>query len=146
MRRSRTTSNMRNRITKATLDPKLGSRNAALAYYIKYAQSYNESDVFVQDPAGGKFLLAQDFADGADQPAKVVADPNREIPPPKPRVPLSSQPVESVASEYPPIPEDKTPDADTDFHKFMHSPERMVLPGDEKKRAKVVEANPKLKA
>ena len=128
------------------LDPKLGSRNAALAYYIKYAQSYNESDVFVQDPASGKFLLAQDFAEGNDQPAKVVADPNREIPPPKPRVPLSSQPVESVASEYPPIPEDKTPDADTDFHKFMHSPERMVLPGDEKKRAKVVEANPKLKA
>ncbi len=128
------------------LDPKLASRNAALAYYIKYAQSYNESDVFVQDPGSGKFLLAQDFADRADQSAKVVADPNREIPPPKPRVPLSSQPVESVASEYPPIPEDKTPDADTDFHKFMHSPERMVLPGDEKKRAKVVEANPKLKA
>src|SRR5882762_9744531 len=128
------------------LDPKLASRNAALAYYIKYAQSYNESDVFVQDPASGKFLLAQDFAEGADQPAKVMADPNREIPPPKPRVPLSSQPVESVASEYPPIPEDKTPDADTDFHKFMHSPERMVLPGDEKKRAKVIEANPKLKA
>ena len=128
------------------LDPKLASRNAALAYYIKYAQSYNESDVFVQDPGSGKFLLAQDFADRADQPAQVVADPKREIPPPKPRVPLSSQPVESVASEYPPIPEDKTPDADTDFHKFMHSPERMVLPGDEKKRAKVVEANPKLKA
>jgi ABC-type oligopeptide transport system substrate-binding subunit len=128
------------------LDPKLASRNAALAYYIKYAQSYNESDVFVQNPASGKFLLAQDFAEGNDQPAKVVADPNRETPPSKPRVPLSSQPVESVASEYPPIPEDKTPDADTDFHKFMHSPERMLLPGDEKKRAKVVEANPKLKA
>src|SRR5882762_5387786 len=128
------------------LDPKLASRNAALAYYIKYAQSYNESDVFVQDPASGKFLLAQDFAEGNDQPAKVVADPNRANPPPKPRVPLSSQPVESVASEYPPIPEDKTPDADTDFHRFMHSPDRVVLPGDEKKRAKVVEANPKLKA
>src|SRR6266446_3557832 len=47
------------------LDPKLGSRNAALAYYIKNAQSYNESDVFVQDPASEKFLLAQDFADRA---------------------------------------------------------------------------------
>src|SRR5258708_3111328 len=128
------------------LDPKLGSRNAALAYYIKYAQSYNESEVFVQDPGNGKFLVAQDFDEGKDQPAKVLADPKAEIPPPKRRVPLSSQPVQSVASEYPPIPEDKTPDADTDFHKIMHSPERMVLPGDEKKRAKVVEANPKLKA
>jgi len=128
------------------LDPRLGSRNAALAYYIKYAQSYNESDVFVQDPGNEKFLPAQDFAEAKDQPALVPADPKREIPPPKPRVPLSSQPVESVASEYPPIPEDKTPDADTDFHKFMHSPDRLVLPGDERKRAKVVEVNPKLKA
>src|SRR5713101_5464587 len=45
------------------LDPKLGSRNAALAYYIKYAQAYNESDVFAQDPGTGKFLLAKDFDD-----------------------------------------------------------------------------------
>ena len=127
------------------LDPKTASRNAALAYYIKYAQAYNEGAVFVQDPSSGKFLLAEDFDEGKDQPAKVVADPKAETPPPNHRVPLSSQPVESVAAEYPPIPEDKTPDADTPFHKFMHSPERVVLPADEKKRAKIVDVNPKLK-
>ena len=127
------------------LAPKLASRNAALAYYIKYAQAYNEGAVFVQDPGKGKFLLAQDFEAGKDQPAKVPADPKAGIPPPTHRGPLSSQPVESVAAEYPPIPEDKTPDADTPFHQFMHSPDRVVLPGDEKKRSKVVDANPKLK-
>lgn len=123
------------------LDPKLGSRNAALAYYIKYAQAYNESDVFVQDPGSGKFLIAADFEENKDEAAK--GDPKAASP--QPRVPLSSQPVGSVAAEYPPIPEDKVPDADTPFHQFMHSPERLVLPADEKKRSKVVDANPKLK-
>jgi ABC-type oligopeptide transport system substrate-binding subunit len=125
------------------LDPKLGSRNAALAYYIKYAQAYNESDVFVQDPGTGKFLLAADFDESKDQATKT--DPKAVSSQPKPRVPLSSRPVGSVAAEYPPIPEDKTPDADTPFHQFMHSPDRVVLPGDEKKRSKAVDANPKLK-
>lgn len=36
--------------------------------------------------------------------------------------------------------------AETEFHKFISSPERLVLNGDEKKRAKEIEANPKLKA
>src|SRR6266404_4360816 len=125
------------------LDPKLASRNAALAYYIKYAQAYNESDVFVQDPGTGKFLLAQDFDDSKNQAPKT--DSKAQTIPPKKRGPLSSQPVESVAAEYPPIPEDKTPDADTPFHQFMHSPERVVLPADEKKRSKIVDVNPKLK-
>jgi ABC-type oligopeptide transport system substrate-binding subunit len=125
------------------LTPKLGSRNAALAYYIKYAKAYNESDVFVQDPGTERFLLAQDFDESKDQ---AKADPKAEIAQTKKRGPLSSQPVESVAAEYPPIPEDMTPDADTPFHQFMHSPERLVLPGDEKKRAKAVDANPRLKA
>jgi oligopeptide transport system substrate-binding protein len=128
------------------LDPKLGSRNAALAYYIKYAQAYNESDVFVQDAGSGEFLLAQDFEAATDRPAEAPTDPKAEVQAPKQRAPLSSHPVDSVASEYPPIPEDKTPDADTPFHQFMHSPERVVLPGDEKKRSKAVDANPRLKA
>ena len=128
------------------LAPKTASRNAALAYYIKYAQAYNEGAVFVQDPSNRKFLLAEDFDEGKDQPARVLADPKAETPPPKHRGPLSSQPVESVAAEYPPIPEDKTADADTPFHRFMHSPDRVVLPSDEKKRAKIVDVNPKLKA
>ncbi len=35
---------------------------------------------------------------------------------------------------------------ETDFHKFINSPERLTLNGDEKKRAKQIEADPKLKA
>jgi ABC-type oligopeptide transport system substrate-binding subunit len=122
------------------LTPKVGSRNAALAYYIKYARAYNEGAVFVLDPANGKFLLAKDFDESAAQPGTTTKDAAA----PKQSAPLSTQPLE--ASEYPPIPEDKTPDQDTDFHRFMHSPDRLVLPGDEKKRAKEVDANPKLKA
>lgn len=35
---------------------------------------------------------------------------------------------------------------ETDFHKFIHSPVRLTLEGDEKKRAKQIDADPKLKA
>jgi ABC-type oligopeptide transport system substrate-binding subunit len=125
------------------LTPMLGSRNAALAYYIKYAQAYNEGAVFVQNAANGQFLLARDFEEDKAAPAKAE---ERGATSSKPPGPLSSEPVQSVAAEYPPIPEDKTPDADTAFHQFMHSPERVVLPADEKKRSKVVDANPKLKS
>lgn len=119
------------------LSPKLASRTAALAYYIKYAKAYNEGAVFVQDP-GGKFLLADDFAGETSSQESESTGPA-----PKP---LSSTPNLTVASEYPPIPEDKTPDLDTPFHQVMHSPDRLVLPGNDKKRSKAIEANPKLKA
>jgi oligopeptide transport system substrate-binding protein len=113
------------------MSPKLASRNAGLAYYIKYAKAYNAGDVFVFDPAGKTFLLEKDFAQGSAQTAKE---------------PLSSQPVGSVTAEYPPLPEDKTPDADTQFHQSMHSPARLVLPADEQKRNASLDANPQLKA
>jgi oligopeptide transport system substrate-binding protein len=119
------------------LAPKLASRTAALAYYIKYAQAFNGGASFVKDPANGQFLLARDFEAAKDQTANSGAPP---------RETLSTHPVESVAAEYPPIPEDKTPDADTPFHQFMHSPDRVVLPGDLKKRTNLLDANPKLKA
>ncbi|MDX6446145.1 MAG: oligopeptide transport system substrate-binding protein [Blastocatellia bacterium] len=123
------------------LSPALASRNAGLAYYIKYAQAYNEGAVFVRDPANGQFLIASEFEEA---PAKAATDSKAEAP--KPHPPLSSQPVESVAAEYPPIPLDKTPDADTPFHRLMHSPDKLVLPSDDKKRSQIVDANPKLKA
>ncbi|MEK6335050.1 MAG: peptide ABC transporter substrate-binding protein [Acidobacteriota bacterium] len=116
------------------LAPEFASTNAALAFYIKYAQAFNEGGVFVFDPASKTFLLEKDFLPGEEQPAT------------QPALPLSSQPIESIAAEYPPIPEEKSPDADTDFHRFMHSPPRVVLPGDEKKRNKALDADPKLKA
>jgi oligopeptide transport system substrate-binding protein len=40
------------------LSPELASRNAYLAYYIKYAHAYNEGAMFVRDPSINQFLLA----------------------------------------------------------------------------------------
>jgi oligopeptide transport system substrate-binding protein len=111
------------------LKPETASRVASLAYPIKYAEAFNEGGVFVFDPAAKSFLLEKDFA--AEAPKQTF---------------LSEQPVASVASEYPAIPEDKTPDADTAFHHEMHSPVRLVLPGSEKKRNAAIAADPKLKA
>jgi oligopeptide transport system substrate-binding protein len=116
------------------MSPDFGSRNASLAYYVKYAEAYNERGVFVQDPKSGAFLLEQEIEEAKTEGASNI------------KIPLTSQTVTSIADEYPPIPEDKTPDADTEFHRFIHSPLRVVLHGDEKKRAKQIEANPKLKA
>src|SRR5215211_8941361 len=45
------------------LDKKTASRNAYLAYYLRYAQAYNQQRVFVRDPQTGKFLIARDFDD-----------------------------------------------------------------------------------
>ena len=128
------------------LTPELASTNASLAYYIKYAEAYNEGAVFVFDPDSQTFLLEKDFGAGAEQPATPPPAEGTTPPAKTPGPPLSSQPVESVAAEYPPIPEEKTPDADTPFHRFMHSPARIVLPADDKGRKKALDANPKLKA
>jgi oligopeptide transport system substrate-binding protein len=128
------------------LTPEVASPNAALAYYIKHAEAYNEGAVFVFDPDSHTFLLEKDFAAGEEQPASPAPAKGTTPPAKAPGPPLSSQPVESVAAEYPPIPEEKTPDADTPFHRYMHSPARVVLPADDKGRKKALEANPKLKA
>ena len=114
------------------LSPELASRSAYLAYYIKYGQEYNEGGVFVRDPQTGQFLLEQNF-----QPGTAGATPSQ---------PLSSQPGVSISSEYQPTAQEPTPDRDTPFHQFMHSPARLVVPGDEKARAKRLATNPKLKA
>jgi ABC-type oligopeptide transport system substrate-binding subunit len=111
------------------LSPELAARNASLAYYIKYAEGYNEGGVFVRD-AAGQFLLEKDFTEATDDSKK----------------PLTSKPAESVASEYGAVEGEKIPDPDTPFHRFIHSPDRVVLAGDEKSRKKALDANPKLKA
>lgn len=114
------------------LSPELASRNGYLGYYIKYAQAYNEGGVFVRDPASNTYLLEKDFSDDSAKTAGAAAAP----------APAPLNP----ASEYQPTAEEPTPDPDTPFHQFIHSPNRLVLPGDEAERAKAVEANPKLKA
>jgi oligopeptide transport system substrate-binding protein len=111
------------------LAPETGSRTASFAYPIKYAQAFNEGDLFVYDPATKSFLLEKDFAEG-----------NNQTPP------LSSQPIKSIPDEYPPNADGKTAAVDTPFHQLMHSPARVVLPKSEKNRKKTLDANPKLSA
>ncbi|HYN83925.1 MAG TPA: peptide ABC transporter substrate-binding protein [Pyrinomonadaceae bacterium] len=113
------------------LSPELAARNGYLAYEIKYAQGYNEAGVFVRDAKTGEFLLAKDFAEAPEggEAAAAAAAPAE-----------SSAPAAAVPTDG----EDAA--LDTEFHKFMHSPMRLVLAGDEKTRAKEIDANPKLKA
>jgi len=80
------------------LTPGLGSRTAAMAYPIKYAEAFNSGGVFVFDPNSRTYLLEKDFAEAAEK-TYAPADPSR-----------------------------------------------VVLPRDEKKRQKAIDANPKLKA
>lgn len=110
------------------LTPELGSRSASLAYPIKYAQAFNEGGVFVLDPDSKTFLLETDFADSGGQPT----------PPP-----VLSQPP-AVAKNATPAPPNAP--AETEFHRFMQSPARLVLPAAEKARKAALDANPKLKA
>jgi oligopeptide transport system substrate-binding protein len=112
------------------LSPELGSRIANLAYYIKYAEAFNSKSVFVRDPQTGQFLLEQDFAEEA--PASEVA--------------LSQKPLGANESEYQLEEGKPAPALDTSFHQYMHSPARLVLPGSEKSRKKLLDANPKLQA
>jgi oligopeptide transport system substrate-binding protein len=102
------------------------SRNAYLAYYIKYAQAFNEDKVFVRDPQSGQFLLAKDFDETA------------------PPEPLAGQPLTQPGEYYVPDVEGHEP-VDSEFHKQMHTPLRLTLPGDEKTRTKAINADAKLK-
>src|SRR6185295_17109338 len=104
------------------------SRNAYLMAYIKYAQAYNQQQVFVRDPKTGEFLLAKDFDESF------------------PAEPLSASPIDPAKSEYLSDPKDTAPDPDTAFHHQMHTATRLTLPGDEKSRAKLLNANARLKA
>ena len=121
------------------ITPAVGSRTAPVAYQIKYAQAFNQKAAFVRDPQSRQFLLEKDFAE--------AAEPVEE--------PWSQRPLSSLASEYaqgiaepvsaangaplPIVP-------DTSFHQSMHSPARLTVPLDEKKRAKLLAGNPKLQA
>ncbi|HYN83924.1 MAG TPA: peptide ABC transporter substrate-binding protein [Pyrinomonadaceae bacterium] len=104
------------------LSPELAARNAYLAYEIKYAQAYNEGGAFVRDPKTGRFLLASEVASeesGATGNAETLET-------------TGVKPAEAATA------------AETDFHRFMQSPERLVVAGDEKGREKQFKANPKL--
>ncbi len=104
------------------------SKNASMAFYLKYAQAYNSQRVFVRDSKTGEFLLAKDF--------------DETLPP----EPLSGSPIDAAKSEYQIDPKETTPDPDSAFHHQMHAPTRLTLPGDEKARNKRLDADAKLKA
>ena len=110
------------------LSKETASRNAYLMAYIKNAQAYNQQKVFVRDPKTGEFLLAKDF--------------DESFPP----EPLGGSPIDPAKSEYVSDPKDATPDPDTAFHHQMHTATRLTLPGDEKSRTRLLNANTKLKA
>jgi oligopeptide transport system substrate-binding protein len=104
------------------------SRTAYLAFYIKYAQAYNEKQVFIRDPQTGQFLNAKDFDEHL-----------------RPE-PLSGSPLDPLKNEYPATTQAATSPIESDTHKQWHKPLRLTLPGSEKARAKQLESNPKLKA
>ena len=109
------------------LDKTTASRNAYLAYYIKYAQAFNEQKVFVRDPQTGQFLTAKDFDEST------------------PAEPLAGSPLTQPGEYFVPGVDSHEP-IDSEFHKQMHTPLRLTLPGDEKARTKAIDANAKLKA
>ena len=104
------------------------SRTAYLAAPIRYAQPYTAGAVFVRDPSNGQFLLARDFDE------HLVPEP------------LSGRPIDPAKNEYQPAAEESQPPADSAFHQSLHTPLRLTLPGDEKTRTKLLNANSKLKA
>jgi oligopeptide transport system substrate-binding protein len=110
------------------LRPELASRIAYLAWDIKYAQAFNEGDAFVRDPKTGRFLLASEAA-----PEKTEGDAAA------PESGEAATAGDALAKEG----EDAAPD--TEFHKYIHEPLRLVVPFDEKDRQKALKDNQKLK-
>ena len=108
------------------LSKEFASRNAYLGTYIKYADAFHAGAVFVRDPKTNQFLLAKDFDD--------------ELPP----EPVAGSPLDSNKSEFSSAEDESEPESD--FHPQMHTPRRLTLPGDEKARAKRLDADEKLKA
>ena len=103
------------------LSPELASRNAYLAYYMKYAEAYNSGAVFVKDSKTNQFVLEKD----------VAQHPEQESTPP-----LSEKTLNSDEVEYKPFAGEAELATDTSFHQFMHSPARLTLSGNEDARGK----------
>ncbi len=133
------------------LSPELASRYAFLGYEIKYAEAYNSGKSFVKKD--GKFLLAKDFAEADDEDKDGKIDPIAEDKPDilKKETAIESAPqneVEKPASADSgttvEVEKEKT---ETEFQKFINSPERLTVikPEDEKAMAELTKDNPKLK-
>lgn len=158
------------------LAPELAARNSYMAYYVKYAQPYNEAAMFVRDPKTGKFVTAQEVAPDAEatkpaaatapatataataataaQPAQSTAQPAAPATNAAPSTSATSAAPATTAA--PATAADATTPAvltkgenaapDTPHHRFMHEPTRLTVAGDEKSRQAEIKANPKLEA
>lgn len=104
------------------LKPELLAKNAYLAYPVKYAEPYNAKKSFVKLP-NGKFLVKQDFEDGAE---KAAADVDEKA---------ESKP-EAKADNF---------GGDTETHRFLDEPERLAVPSDKESLDKLTADNPELK-
>lgn len=112
------------------LSPELAAQNAYLAYEIKYAEAYNAGESFVKD-ANGQFLLKKVLEEKKSAPAEAAQ--NNQSP----------APAEKPAADKPAATEGFG--ADTEFRRYINSPERLSVPSDEKSRNELLEKNPKLK-
>jgi oligopeptide transport system substrate-binding protein len=122
------------------LEPGLASRSAYLAYDIKYAQAYNEGGVFVRDPVTGRFVLAAEAAaETTESDAPADATPTTS-----PAAGASNQQSAEARHEAELNKEGETAAPDTPFHRRIHEPMRLVVPGDEKGRQTALKENPKL--
>src|SRR5215210_4916068 len=105
------------------LRPELASRVAYMAYELKYAEAFNTSGAFVRDPQTGRFLLAPGAAksggEGGEEAAQVQ---------PAGMTNAAPDPEALHQKELSMKGEDAAPD--TEFHHFIHSPERLVVPAD----------------
>jgi oligopeptide transport system substrate-binding protein len=119
-------------------NPELASRLAYLGYDIKYAEAYNSVESFVRDSATGRFLLASEAAPPGEAKNETASAAQPTSPPDNAGMEAELRKELSRKGE------DAAPD--TDFHHFMHAPERLVVPSDEKDRQKAFKANPKLAA
>lgn len=128
------------------LSPELAAINASLASYIKYAQSYNASGLFVRDPTTGEFLLEKDFAVN-----QVATDSSAHLPPRQSSAVGASSSGSGAAvrsasgQSSPPPTSSASAISETAFQWFIRSPMRLVLPGTERARTKELEKNQKLK-
>jgi len=110
------------------LSPETASRTAALAYYIKNAQAFNQKSVFVRDPGTSQFLLDRDFASAGAHLSEALSQ--KTLAPAEPEYAGGATPPPSHTH--------------TAFHQAMHSPVRLVLPADQKKRDKILAGDPKM--
>jgi ABC-type oligopeptide transport system substrate-binding subunit len=118
--------------------PDLASRVAYLGYDIKYAEAFNEGGAFVRDPQTGRFLLASEAPPAGGEAKTETASAAAPATAP----PTEAEQEAQFSKELSRKGEDAAPD--TPFHKFIHSPDRLVVPADEKDRQKALKADPKL--